>query len=346
MMFTDLLQKISDRENLSADEAKHAMASILTGTVPDAQIAAFLFGMRSKGETIDELTAFVQVMRENAVKLDVITEGAVDLCGTGGDHSGTFNISTAAMFVVAGSGVPVLKHGNRSISSLSGSYDVLLELGAQPALSPANAKICFERTGMVFMFAPLFHPAMKYVMPARKSLGMRSFFNILGPLLNPAGVKRQVIGTYSRDVAHDMIRILANLDTVYAMTLHANDGLDEVSLTTLTEIYELKHSVSSDGTRFDPADLGYTMYHEDAFLGGDAVQNAKIIKAILSGNSTKAQHDIVEINAAFGIYTSGKAESLSVAREMAEASIRSGAALKALNDFALCTTTLNSQEQL
>lgn len=338
MNFTEILHKISDRTHLSEEEASAALSLILKGDVPDAQIAAFLFGMRSKGETIIELTSFVRTMRANAVKLDVDTNGAVDLCGTGGDHSGTFNISTAAMFVVSGAGVPVLKHGNRSISSNSGSYDVLLELGVQPALPPDKVKACFEQTGMAFMFAPLFHPAMKFVMPARKSLGMRTFFNILGPLLNPAGVKRQVIGAYNRDVARDMSRILANLDTEYAITLHAHDGLDEVSLTTLTDTFELKHNVSSDVTRFDPAGLGYPVYSEADFIGGDAKLNASIVSAILDGKSTQAQNDIVEINAAFGIYASGKAESLSQACSMAKESLKSGNAKRSLQVFAACTT--------
>ena len=201
MNFTDLLEKLSHRQDLSAEEATYAMSNILSGDVPDTRISAFLFGMRSKGETIDELTAFVRTMREVGVRLDVDVTHAVDTCGTGGDHSGTFNISTASMFVVAGAGVPVLKHGNRSISSRSGSYDVLEKLGAVPSLDPGKVKQCFNNTNMAFMFAPLFHPAMKHVMTARRELGMRTFFNILGPLLNPAGVKRQIIGAYNRDVA-------------------------------------------------------------------------------------------------------------------------------------------------
>lgn len=342
MTFIDILHKLSDRQDLSHEEATSAMSAILQGTVPDSQIAAFLFGMRSKGESVEELTAFVKTMRANAIPLNVDTAGAVDLCGTGGDHSGTFNISTAAMFVVAGAGVPVLKHGNRSISSKSGSFDVLLELGAKPDLSTEAAAACFRQTGMVFMFAPLFHPAMKFVMPARKSLGMRTFFNILGPLVNPAGVKRQVIGAYSKEVAHQMIRILANLDTEYAITLHAHDGLDEVSLTTLTETYELQHSVSSEGIRFDPAGLGYPRYTEEDFKGGDAAENASIITAIMEGTSTQAQHDIVEINAAFGIVASGKTDSLEMARDMASESIRSGAAAQSLHDFVACTRDLGT----
>jgi anthranilate phosphoribosyltransferase len=342
MQFNDLLLKISDRQNLTTSEAAFAMKALLEGQVPDVQIAAFLFGMRSKGETIEELTAFVAEMRSAAVKLDVDVTNAVDLCGTGGDHSGTFNISTAAMFVVAGAGVPVLKHGNRSISSSSGSFDVLIELGCVPDLPAEKVKQCYLETKMAFMFAPLFHPAMKHVMPARRGLGMRTFFNTIGPLTNPAGVKRQVVGTFNRDVASDMIRILANLDTEYAITLHAHDGLDEVSLTGLTDTFELRKSVSSEAVRFDPTDLGYRLYSSEELKGGDSTVNAGIIRSILSSIATPAQSDIVELNAAFAIYVSGLAGSLLDAKEMASDSIKSGSALRALELFAKCTKELNS----
>lgn len=341
MNFTEVLEKISLRQDLTRQEASAALNEVLTGDVPDTRIAAFLFGMRSKGETIEELTGFVEAMRKVCVPLEVDITSAVDLCGTGGDHSGTFNISTAAMFVVAGAGVPVLKHGNRSISSRSGSFDVLEHLGAVPALQPELAARCFEQTGMTFMFAPLFHPAMKHVMTARRELGMRTFFNILGPLLNPAGVKRQIIGAYSRDVAQNMARILGNLNSDYVITVHAHDGLDEVTTTTLTDTFELKHSVSSEGIRFDPADLGYEYSDFDALAGGDAALNAQIIKNILSGKGTREQIDIVELNAAFAIHVSGRANGLEEAQAMARESLRSGQAFDALNTFTIATTDLS-----
>jgi anthranilate phosphoribosyltransferase len=340
MNFTDLLEKLSHRQDLSAEEATYAMSNILSGDVPDTRISAFLFGMRSKGETIDELTAFVRTMREVGVRLDVDVTHAVDTCGTGGDHSGTFNISTASMFVVAGAGVPVLKHGNRSISSRSGSYDVLEKLGAVPSLDPGKVKQCFNNTNMAFMFAPLFHPAMKHVMTARRELGMRTFFNILGPLLNPAGVKRQIIGAYNRDVAQSMSRILANLNSEYAITVHAHDGLDEVTTTTLTDTFELKHSVSSEVIRFDPVELGYTLADPVKLTGGDADENAKIIRSVLEGKGTREQTDIVELNATFAVHVSGKVGSLDDAQTMARESLKSGAAVKALNTFVQCTQDL------
>jgi len=332
-MFTYYLEKISLNENLTADEASDALRLIVNGEISSEEVAAFLFGMRAKEESIEELTAFVKVMREAATAVEVDTEGAVDLCGTGGDKSGTFNISTSAMFVVAGAGVPVLKHGNRSVSSKSGSYDVLELLGAVPNLQKREVEKLYEETGMAFMFAPNFHPAMKYVMPARRNLKIRTFFNMLGPLLNPANVKHQVIGAFSREAAGVMIQILANLETESAFTLSAHDGLDEVSLSSQTEIFELKSNVSGASTTFDPADLGYDKVDIEALMGGDAKRNAKILRSIMDGSSTRAQRNIVELNAAFAIRATGKAKSLEEAVELAVESINSGSAKEKLELF-------------
>ncbi|REL38303.1 anthranilate phosphoribosyltransferase [Rhodohalobacter sp. SW132] len=332
-MFTTYLEKISAHENLTSAEASHALKMIVDGMVSDEEVAGFLVGMRMKGESLEELTAFVKVMREASTKVDVDTTGAVDLCGTGGDKSGTFNISTAAMFVVAGAGVPVLKHGNRSVSSKSGSYDVLETLGAVPHLQKAEVEKLFEETGMAFMFAPNFHPAMKYVMPARKSLKIRTFFNMLGPLLNPAGVQHQVIGAFSTEAAAMMIQILANLDTKSAFTLSAHDGLDEISLSSQTEIFELKSNLSGNSTTFDPGSLGYSKVEFRELLGGDADYNAEIIINIVKGNASQAQRNIVELNAAFAIHAAGAAGTLEEAVEMASESISSGSAANKLEQF-------------
>lgn len=333
-MFTDILEKISNSEDLTSEEASSALQQIVKGSVSNEEVAAFLYGMRIKGETVAELTAFVKVMREAATLVEVDTTGAVDLCGTGGDKSGTFNISTAAMFVVAGAGVPVLKHGNKSVSSKSGSYDVLETLGVVPNLKKKEVEKLFNETGMAFMFAPNFHPAMKYVMPARRALKVRTFFNMLGPLLNPARVRHQVVGAFSREAAHKMVQILANLDTETAFTLSAHDGLDEVSTTSQTEIFELKSNISGNSNSFDPRTLDYTLVKSDDLLGGDAAVNAGIIQNIFKGESTKAQRDIVELNAAFGIYVSGAADSLETAKEKAAESIDSGSAADKLKLFA------------
>ncbi len=332
-IFTEFLEIISIGEDLSEDDASLAMKMILNGSVSGEEVAALLMGMRTKGETTIELTGFVKEMRNAAIKVEVDIKNAVDLCGTGGDKSGTFNISTAAMFVVAGAGVPVLKHGNRSVSSKSGSYDVLEKLGAVPNLNKTQVESLYNETGMAFMFAPNFHPALKYVMPARRALKMRTFFNMLGPLLNPANVKNQVIGVFSKEAAGQMIQILANLQTVSAFTLSAHDGLDEVSLTSQTEIFELQSHLSRGAITFDPKSLGYSWVQPDELLGGDAAVNAEIIQSIMDGNSTEAQRNIVEINAAFAIRAAHMTDSLEDAKEMAAKSLDSGAAGKKLDLF-------------
>src|SRR5690606_12980649 len=215
-----ILNDLVAGRSLDSSQAALAIRTIIAGESSDSETAAFLFGMRAKGETLEELTAIAEVMREEAVHVDVDVTGAVDVCGTGGDHSGTVNISTAVMFVVAGAGVPVLKHGNRSVSSKSGSVDVLEVIGANPLLHKAEAEQCFKETGMTFMFAPYFHPAMKHVVQVRKALRMRTFFNIMGPLLNPARVKRQMIGAYSSDAAEMMAGIVSRLGIDLAFVVH------------------------------------------------------------------------------------------------------------------------------
>ncbi|MEX2398006.1 MAG: anthranilate phosphoribosyltransferase [Balneolales bacterium] len=337
MNFVEILEKISDRENLTEQEASFAMEEVMSGNVNQSRTAAFLYGMRCKGETIDELASFVKVMRAASVSVDASDGYAVDLCGTGGDHSGTFNISTAAMFVVAGADVPVLKQGNRSVSSNCGSADVLEELGAKPALSKDAVEYCFRQTGMAFMFAPYFHPAMKHVMPARKELGMRTFFNLLGPLLNPAGVKRQVIGAYSKEAAHTIVSILSKLGTDFAYSLHAHDGLDEFSTTASTDVYELKNSVFTGPSRFDSRTLGFTLTDLKSLEGGDAKANTQIIESIFDNKATEAQAEIVTLNATFGIHASGIYEDLQESYLAARESLESGKAKKALENFITCT---------
>lgn len=337
MEFIEILNKLVNHGDLSLGEARHALELIISGEVEDERIAAFLTAMRMKGETIEELTAFVEVMREAAIKPQVETEGAVDLCGTGGDSSGTFNISTASMFIVAGAGVPVLKHGNRSVSSKSGSADVLEALGGVIDLHKEQVEQVFEQAGIVFMFAPNFHPAMKHVMKARRTVGIRTFFNILGPLLNPASVKRQVIGAYSKDIARKIARILANLDTEFAYTLNAHDGLDEVSLSAQTEIFELTNRMMKESITFDPRSLDFQWVDLEGLQGGDADFNADIIRSVLAGKAKEPQRNITLLNAAFGIHASGKTEHLTEAKELAEESLKSGEARKALDRFVEAT---------
>ena len=339
--FSNILNKLTRQEDLSAKEAESALEEIISGKVENEQIAAFLTAMRTKGETTEELTSFVRVMREAAVKPDVNTDGAVDLCGTGGDSSGTFNISTTSMFVVAGAGVPVLKHGNRSVSSKSGSADVLEELGAVITLDKEEIEQAFAETGLVFMFAPNFHPAMKHVMPARSTMGIRTFFNILGPLLNPAGVQRQMIGAYNKEVARQIAHILANLNTDFAYTVNAHDGLDEVSLSAQSEIFELNGTMVKESTTFDPRSLGFEWKDLSKLQGGDGKENAGIITSILKNESTEAQRNVILLNATFAIHASGKVDHLKEAKELAEESLYSGEALKALNRFVEVTNDVS-----
>ncbi len=338
--FKNILEKLALQEDLSPEEASGALKAIIEGEVNNERIAAFLFGMRAKGETTEELTSFVKVMREAAVQPEVDVRGAVDLCGTGGDNSGTFNISTASMFVVAGAGIPVLKHGNRSVSSRSGSADVLEALGAVVTLDKEQIEKVYDETGMAFMFAPNFHPAMRHVMPARRALGIRTFFNILGPLLNPAGVQRQIIGAFSKEVARQIIHILANLDTEFAYTVNAHDGLDEVSLSAQSEIFELKDTMVAESVVFDPRSLDFEWEDMEDLQGGDAEYNANIIRSIMEDEAHSAQRNVVLLNAAFGIHASGKTDDLSEARDLAVESLKSASALRALDTFVEATNNV------
>ena len=333
MTFTEILHKVVDRQNLSTQEARYALTQIIEGNCTDIEAGALLFGMRAKGETINELTAFVQTMRNSMVKVEVNTDGAVDVCGTGGDYSGYFNISTAAMFVVAGAGVPVLKHGNRSVSSLTGSADVLDALGAKVDLKKEQVEKTFEKTGLAFMFAPLFHPAMKNIVPVRKSLKMRTFFNILGPLLNPAGVSRQIIGTFSTETAKKMADILAALKTKKAITVHAHQGLDEISVLSATDCYEVKNGLVEEKQTFNPKDVGLIYTSDVALIGGDKTKNAEMILSILNGSNHRIAEDMVMVNAAFAIQVSHDDLGIEDAIVMARESIRSGKALAILKRY-------------
>lgn len=337
-----ILEKLSFAENLSSEEAEASMNAIMSGEFNTEQVAGFLTAMRLKGETVTELTAFVKVMREKSVKVNVNVEGAVDLVGTGGDKSGTFNISTISAIVTAGAGVPVIKHGNRSASSKCGSADVLAQLGAKIELDHKGVEQVYNEVGMAFMFAPMFHPAMKYVMPARRALGFRTFFNILGPLCNPAGVKRYVIGAFSKEVAEKMAHILANLDTEFGYTFNSHDGLDEVSTTSNAEIFEIKDNLISEGIMFTPESIGFQRVEMDRLMGGNPDLNADIFNNILVNKATKAQKEIALLNATFAIQASGKVETLADAKELATDSLESGKARKLFNQFVEATNSVGT----
>ncbi|MCF7803563.1 MAG: anthranilate phosphoribosyltransferase [Candidatus Marinimicrobia bacterium] len=327
-----VLNKLIQRKDLTFDEAYDAMYGIMSGGHSDAQIGAVLTTLVAKGETAQEIAGFATAMREKMVQVPISAD-AIDMCGTGGDGIGTFNISTAASFVVAGAGVPVAKHGNRSISSKSGSADVLAALGVDINMEPDKIAECIDDIGLGFLFAPAFHPAMKHVMPARKSLGIRTVFNILGPLCNPAKVKRQIIGLFDGELSEKMASVLKLLGSDSAMLVHGADGMDEITTTGQTKITRLNTSGEIDTETFSPESVGVDSVEIQALVGGDASKNAEIIRQIFDGQTGPAR-DVVVLNAAAGIVVGGKADSLEDGIGLAEESIDSGAAHDVLNRLA------------
>ncbi len=328
----DMLKKIADQQSLSREEAGAAMHEMMRGEAEKELIAAFLVGLRSRGETIAELVGFTETMRAYAVPVRLVDQHAIDLCGTGGDGSGTFNISTAAAFVCAGAGVTVAKHGNRSVSSKCGSSDVLASLGVETELRAPGVEHCLEEAGIAFLFAPLFHPALGNVMPVRRMLGVRTFFNILGPLCNPAGVRRQLVGSFSVDVARMMADILRELGAEYSVCVSSDDGLDEFAISSPSTYFtfDKKTGHSTSEATFEPESAGLKRSDLASLRGGDAVENAAIIRAILSGDERGPKRDVVILNAAFGLMTSGRFDSIRTALNAAEASIDGGTAAGSL----------------
>ncbi len=345
----EYLTIVADGGELAQDQAERALHVIMRGEAEPEETAGFLLGLRARGETLNELVGFTKVMREYAVSVDLDDRHAVDLCGTGGDGSGTFNISTAAAIVCAGAGVTVAKHGNRSVSSSCGSADVFEALGVNVELRKKGVEQCLKDAGIAFIFAPFFHPAMKHVMPVRRKLGVRTFFNILGPLCNPAGVRRQLVGAFDIETAQTMARILEQLDALHVITVHAEDGLDEVSLSSETTVFEYNEvdgrngqydyvgdatrdedSVATKGRQLSPESFGMGRAPLDRLQGGSAEDNAEILRSILRGE-TGPRRDVVVLNAAFALHVSGKFGSIGECMEAARESIDAGAAQDRLN---------------
>jgi len=328
MGFLDYLHSTVDRRSMTEDEAEAAMIAILSGEATPAQVAGFLVALRMKGETAEELRGFARAMRAKANR--IIVEGPlVDTCGTGGDGSGTFNISTTAAFIVAGAGVPVAKHGNRSISSKCGSADILEAMGVKLAISPQAVAACIEEVGLGFMFAPAFHPAVKHAQQARVELKLRTAFNLLGPLANPAGARFQVIGAPREDYAELMAAALAGLDPERAFVVCGEGGLDEVSTSGRTAVFEVR---AGSVSRFSlhPDDFGVPVSPADAIRGGGLEENLEIIRGVLAGVTGPAR-DVVLVNAAVALVVAGAAADYRQGVELAAESIDSGsAAAKAL----------------
>jgi anthranilate phosphoribosyltransferase len=328
------LQRTIGRENLSAQEAQEAMETILAGAASHAQIAAFLVALRMKGETVEELVGFARAMRRMAVPMAAHFlenndgQPLLDTCGTGGDAVGTFNISTIAAFVVAGAGVRVAKHGNRSISSRCGSADLLEALGVPVAVTPERAAAAIHQIGIGFLFAPAMHTAMKHAQTVRTELKMRTVFNLLGPLTNPAGANAQLAGAPSRAAAELMVGALARLELPRGFVVHGSDGMDEITTTGPTVAFEIDHGTVRQHT-WHPDDFGVPSVTATALQGGDAAVNAAIAREVLAG-CPGPRRDIVLVNASAALVAAGKADSFREAMQLAAASIDSGAASEKL----------------
>ncbi|HWP34280.1 MAG TPA: anthranilate phosphoribosyltransferase [Thermodesulfobacteriota bacterium] len=333
---TDYLRLVVERKDLTRAQAAAAMEEIMSGRATDAQIAAFLTALRMKGETVEELAGFAAVMRSKATRVPVRSEVSagladteremlLDTCGTGGDAAGTFNVSTATAFVVAGAGVKVAKHGNRSVSSLCGSADVVEALGVKIDIPPEQVARCIEEVGIGFLFAPLLHTAMKYVMLARRQMAIRTVFNILGPLTNPAGARSQVLGVYDARLVVPMATVLRELGSHRAFVVHGADGLDEFSTTGPSQVAEIARGEVRTYT-VTPEDFGLPRATLADLQGGDRSENARIIRRILEGERGP-KRDIVVMNAAAALVAGGRAADFREGARLAARSIDSGAAL-------------------
>ncbi len=348
-MIRESLYKVVNRQDLSEEEMVATMTEIMEGKATQAQIGAFITALRMKGETIEEITGAARVMREKAIKIgtgnglvsidrddiNIDRETIVDTCGTGGDGTNTFNISTTTAFVVAGSGLKVAKHGNRSVSSCCGSADVLEELGINLNITPADVERCLDEIGIGFLFAPLLHGAMKYAIGPRKEIGLRTIFNILGPLTNPAGANVQVLGVYEADLTRPLAEVLKRLGSKSAFVVHGVDCIDEISITGETLVGELKDGEVRE-YRIHPEDFGIRCSPIESIRGGNARDNAKIVRSVLGGENGP-KRDVVLLNASAALVAAGKASDFREGISMAEESIDSGIAIKKLDDLVSIT---------
>ncbi len=325
--FKAILAKLADGHSLTQDEAEDAFTYMMSGEASPAQIGGFLMALRVRGESVDEITGGVRAMRKRAVPVSA-PPGALDTCGTGGDARGTLNISTAVAFVIAGCGVPVAKHGNKALSSKSGSADVLQQLGVNLDTTPAQTSRCITDAGVGFMMAPLHHAAMRHVAPARVELGTRTIFNLMGPLSNPANTRRQLIGVFADHWLEPVAEVMRNLGSEKVWVVHGSDGLDEITTTGETRVAELSQGKVTTFT-VTPEEAGIARAALDDLRGGDAAYNAERLKALLAGQKD-AYRDIVLLNSAAGLIVAGKAASLSEGAELAAQALDSGKAAGAL----------------
>lgn len=329
------IKAVTERRDLTNSEMTDVMRTIMTGEATQAQIGGFLIGLRMKGETVDEIAAAAGVMRELAARVNVNASPLVDTCGTGGDGSNTFNISTTSAFVVAAAGGYVAKHGNRSISSKSGSADVLEAAGVNLQLTPEQVAECIEKVGVGFMFAPAHHSAMKHAIGPRKEMGVRTIFNVLGPLTNPAGAPNQVMGVFSEQLLEPLANVLGKLGSRHVMVVHSDDGMDEISISAPTQVAELKDGKVSRYT-ITPEQFGIARHDISSLAVDGAEQSLVVMQDVLNGQSGPA-NDIVALNAGAAIYVAGLAEDLSAGVARAQEVIDSGDAKAKLDALVALT---------
>jgi len=328
-MIRKMIAKVTEGENLTEEETRKVISEIMEGKATSAQIASFLTALRMKGETVEEITGCAKEMLNRASSFDLSEDVLVDTCGTGGDGSNTFNISTAVAFVVAGVGLVVAKHGNRALSSRCGSADVLEVLGVKLDISLEKLKECLKRIGIGFLFAPLYHRAMKYALGPRQEIGIRTIFNILGPLTNPLRANVRLLGVYHPSLTEPLARVLKNLGAKGAFVVHGEDGLDEISLSARTRITQLKEGRIKT-YYIKPEDLGMRRVSQEAIRGGDGKENARILRSILEGEEKGAKREIVLLNSAACLVAADMAKDLKEGIEMARESIDSGRAKEKL----------------
>ncbi len=340
------IARVIDRKDLSTDEMVAVMQQIMTGEATPAQIGGFLVGLRMKGETVDEVTGAATVMRDLAAKVDVIDEHLVDTCGTGGDGANLFNVSTASAFVVAAAGGKVAKHGNRSVSSSTGSADLLEAAGVFLGLAPEQVGRAIKDIGVGFMFAPAHHGAMKHAIGPRKEMAVRTIFNMLGPMTNPAGVKKQVIGVFDGALCKPMAEVLGRLGSSHVLVVHAADGLDEISLAAATQVAELREGKVIE-YQVTPEQLGITRQTLEGLSVASADESLRLIKNAMGkadDTSSKKARDMIALNAGAAIFAADLADSLQAGVDMAQDAIGSGLALAKMQELASFTATFKPEE--
>jgi anthranilate phosphoribosyltransferase len=336
--FPSLLKRLVDGQSLSANTSLRAFAAIMAGEVSETRMGAFLTALALREPTVAEIAGAARAMRAAMRTVEAPTD-AIDLCGTGGDGHGTLNVSTAASFIVSACGVPVAKHGNRNMTSKSGAADVLEALGVRIDLSPQQAGTCLAETGLCFLFAPLYHPAMKHVAPVRKDLGFRTVFNLLGPLCNPARVRRQLLGVFAERWVEPLAGVLAQLGTEHAWVVHGRDGMDELTITGPSVVVEVAHGTMRR-FEFEPGKLGLARASLNEVKGGDASFNARALELLLEGAGNPAYRDIVIANSAAALAVSGKAASLEEGLHLAQEALQRGDAHAKLQKLRAVTRRL------